>query len=255
MSENDKICLKNLIDLSNSVSKHCVGMEGNISGKVNNGLLIKASGTKLDSLTKKDLVLFDFKGIQLSNFDIYSGNIPVIMNSRKRMNIIQSTIYFNDGDLTILNVKSANINQANIGINTTYPQYALDIGMGDARKPSGANWLNASDYRVKENIIDADLELCAKLVSEIPLRQFTFNTEFQVKTGVSSAPQYGFIAQEVKKVLPESIKYSKEFGYDDFHSLDTDQLFKLEFGATQYLLKQIQQMEAQVSTLETRFKK
>ena len=193
--------------------------------------------------------------IQLSNFDIYSGDIPVIINSRKRMSIIQSTIYFNDGDLTILNVLSSGIKQANIGINTTYPQYALDIGMGDARKPSGMTWLTASDYRVKENIIDADLELCAKLISEIPLRQFTFNKEYQIKTGVSSVPQYGFIAQEVKKVLPESIKYSKEFGYNDFHSLDTDQLFKLDFGATQYLLHKIQQMEFQVSTLETRFKK
>lgn len=237
------------------------GTQWSVTG-INNEMLVSYDSVNWTNLQLSTSIIYaqayasnTTPTIQLSNFDIYSGNIPIIMNSRKRMNIIQSTIYFNDGDLTIRNVISSGINQANIGINTTYPQYALDIGMGDARKPSGANWLNASDYRVKENIIDADLQTCARLISEIPLRQFTYNKEYQNKTGVSSLPQYGFIAQEVKKVLPESVKYSKDFGFEDFHSLDTDQLFKLEFGATQYLLEQIQQMETQVSTLETILKK
>jgi hypothetical protein len=66
--------------------------------------------------------------------------------------------------------------------------------------------------------------------------------------------QYGFIAQEVKAVLPNSIRYSEEFGLSNFHTLDTDQIFKAEFGATQYLLQKLQEMEAQVSTLESRLK-
>ena len=192
--------------------------------------------------------------IQLSNFDIYSGEIPVIMDSRKRMNIIQSTVYFNDGDLTIRRLTST-MPLSYIGINTTYPEYALDIAVGNARKPVGSTWLTASDERVKTDIISANLASCAKLVLDIPLRQYSFTDEFQKRTGTSSDSQYGFIAQEVKKILPEAIHYTKEYGLDDFHSLDTDQIFKLEFGATQYLLNKIQDMEAQVSTLEFRFKK
>ena len=188
--------------------------------------------------------------IQLSNFDIYSGEIPAIMNSRNRMNIIQSTIYFNDGSLTIRH--SDSLNEGNIGINTTYPEYALDIGVGNARKPIGTNWVTASDSRVKRNIETVDLMSCANLVSEIPLRTYSFIKEFQEKTGVGSNTQYGFIAQEVKKSLPESIKYTNEYGLNNFHSLDTDQIFKLEFGATKYLLNIIQKLEAQVSTLEAR---
>jgi len=187
--------------------------------------------------------------IQLSNFDIYSGETPVMMNSRKRMNIIQSTIYFNDGDLTIRRLTSS-IPLSYIGINTTYPEYALDIAVGNARKPVGTTWLTASDERVKSDIVPADLLSCAKLVSEISLRQYSFTNEFQKKTGTSSDAHYGFIAQEVKSVLPNAIHYTKEYGLDDFHSLDTDQIFKLEFGATQYLLNRIEAMEAQVSTLE-----
>jgi hypothetical protein len=61
--------------------------------------------------------------------------------------------------------------------------------------------------------------------------------------------QYGFIAQEVKQILPNSVSMTKEHGLDDFHSLDTDQIYKLEFGALQYLLKQVEKMELQVSTL------
>jgi hypothetical protein len=90
------------------------------------------------------------------------------------------------------------------------------------------------------------------LVSDIPLRTYEFKKEFQEKTGIPSNKYYGFIAQEVKQVLPGSVTYTKEHGLDDFHSLDTDQIFKLEFGATQYLLSAIQKLEDQVSTLEGR---
>jgi len=188
--------------------------------------------------------------IQLSNFDIFSGNLPVFMNSRHRMNIIHSTIYFNDGSLTIRKQLYPNESLGNIGINTTYPEYALDIAVGNARKPVGTNWVTASDSRVKTEIQPVDLFSCAKLISDIPLRTYEFKKEFQEKTGIPSNKYYGFIAQEVKQVLPGSVSYTKEHGLDDFHSLDTDQIFKLEFGATQYLLSAIQKLEDQVSTLE-----
>ena len=191
--------------------------------------------------------------IQFSNFDIYSSEIPSMMNNRKRMNIIQSTIYFNDGDFTIRHLVSTQ-NLGYIGINTTYPQYALDIAVGNARKPSGTTWLTASDARVKTDIQTADLYSCAKIVETLPFRNFSFTKEYQHKTGTSADAVYGFIAQEVKQVLPTAVSYTNEFGYSDFHSLNTDQIFKLEFGATQYLLQKVQQMEIEVSTLEGRLK-
>lgn len=183
--------------------------------------------------------------LSLSNFDIYSSEIPTMLNSRNRMNIIQSTIYFNDGALTI----KKGAGQGLIGINTTYPEYALDIGAGNARKPTGTTWVNPSDKRVKENIKSVDLFSCARLLLQIPFREFSYTAEFQEKTKVTSSMQYGFIAQEVKQILPNSVSLTKEHGLDDFHSLDTDQIYKLEFGALQYLLKQVEKMELQVSTL------
>jgi hypothetical protein len=190
--------------------------------------------------------------IQLSNFDIYSGNIPVMLNQKNRINVIHSTIYFNDGVLTIRKQDSPNQNLGNIGVNTTYPQYALDIAIGNARKPAGTAWVNPSDMRIKTDIEPVDLANCAKIVSEIPLRTYCFTKQFQEKTGLDSTIQYGFIAQEVKHSLPRSINYTNEYGIPDFHSLDTDQIFKAEFGATQFLLHAVQKLEAQVSTLEAR---
>jgi ribulose-5-phosphate 4-epimerase/fuculose-1-phosphate aldolase len=60
--------MKKLIELSKKVSPFCVGMEGNISGKTDKGLLIKASGARLSSLKKDDLVEFDMNNNQISNF-------------------------------------------------------------------------------------------------------------------------------------------------------------------------------------------
>jgi len=188
--------------------------------------------------------------IQFSNFDIFSGEIPALMNTRHRLSVIHSTIYFNDGIFTIRKQLAPNQNLGNIGINTTFPEYSLDIATGNARKPFGTNWVTASDARVKKDIETVDLVSCAKLVSEIPLRTYNFTNEFQEKTGIKPLTYYGFIAQEVKDILPNSVSYTKEHGLDNFHSLDTDQIFKLEFGATQYLLSAVQKLEAQISTLE-----
>lgn len=59
-----------LLTLSKSVSNFCVGMEGNISGKINKtNFLIKASGSKLSNLTENDLLEFNFNGVKISNTD------------------------------------------------------------------------------------------------------------------------------------------------------------------------------------------
>jgi ribulose-5-phosphate 4-epimerase/fuculose-1-phosphate aldolase len=61
--------MKDLIKLSRLASKYCVGMEGNSSMKIDDYLLIKASGSKLNTLTKNDLVKYDLLGNQIDNFN------------------------------------------------------------------------------------------------------------------------------------------------------------------------------------------
>ncbi len=59
--------MESLINLSKKISKYCIGMEGNISAKTENGLIIKASGATLSELSYDDLVEFDLNGNQISN--------------------------------------------------------------------------------------------------------------------------------------------------------------------------------------------
>jgi rhamnose utilization protein RhaD (predicted bifunctional aldolase and dehydrogenase) len=60
----------NLISLSKGISKYCVGMEGNISGKIDNDyFMIKASGQSLANLKDDGLVKYLMTGIQLNHLD------------------------------------------------------------------------------------------------------------------------------------------------------------------------------------------
>lgn len=56
-----------LLRLSISLSDFVVGMEGNISKKTNDGIIIKASGSNLRNLSESDLVSYNFKGVQTNN--------------------------------------------------------------------------------------------------------------------------------------------------------------------------------------------
>jgi ribulose-5-phosphate 4-epimerase/fuculose-1-phosphate aldolase len=59
---------KKLIRLAENASKYCVGMEGNVSGKINEeSFMIKASGHSLSKLKPSGLVRFNFNGEQLDN--------------------------------------------------------------------------------------------------------------------------------------------------------------------------------------------
>lgn len=60
---------KEFIGFAKSVSPYCVGMEGNISQKINDQILIKASGSKLSDLTISDIVTYDLAGNQIGNLD------------------------------------------------------------------------------------------------------------------------------------------------------------------------------------------
>lgn len=59
-----------LLKLTKSISKYCVGMEGNVSEKLTGGLFtIKASGAQMSKMAGEDFVIMNHEGAQVSNFD------------------------------------------------------------------------------------------------------------------------------------------------------------------------------------------
>jgi ribulose-5-phosphate 4-epimerase/fuculose-1-phosphate aldolase len=59
--------ISNLLKLAKEVSKHVVGYEGNISGRLNDGFYIKASGTSLVNLNEDSIVYCNFDGSYNNN--------------------------------------------------------------------------------------------------------------------------------------------------------------------------------------------
>jgi len=60
--------MENMKTFARRISDFCVGMEGNISCKIESGIAIKASGSMLSMLEESDIVDFDLNGEQSSNF-------------------------------------------------------------------------------------------------------------------------------------------------------------------------------------------
>mgnify|MGYP003342059983 CR=1 FL=1 len=116
----------------------------------------------------------------------------------------------------------------NVGIGTASPTYTLDV-TGNIRATStvyAANFDNVSDVSLKSNIepLANSLDILTKLTP------VSFDW---IKTGEK---QFGLIAQEVEKVLPEIVKYQAS---DGVKSVSYIQLIAFLIAAVQDLKKQI----------------
>lgn len=126
-----------------------------------------------------------------------------------------------------------------VGLGMSSPSYQLDLSTDGARKLTSTTWLTGSDERVKENISDANLDVCYDIVKKLKLKRFKWKES--VYPVVDDRNNVGFIAQEVEDIFPKAvIQNSQKFGntvYSDFRSLNADQIYKTMFGATQKLIQ------------------
>jgi hypothetical protein len=100
----------------------------------------------------------------------------------------------------------------NIGINTTIPNYRLEVN-GSAGKLGGGSWSNSSDERLK----DVKGEYKPGLDEITLLRPVAFYYKTDNSRGLPSDEEYiGFIAQEVQEVFPEAVSEGPD-GYLDFN--------------------------------------
>jgi uncharacterized protein YlxP (DUF503 family) len=113
----------------------------------------------------------------------------------------------------------------------------------------------SSDRRVKRNIVDANLALCANTIQSLPLRYFTWEETYAVKTHRADKHVVGFIAQEVKQYFPKSVAEVNNNNISDFNTLDLDQIYKTNIGATKYLLSIVSTQAAQIQSMSTMLNK
>lgn len=182
------------------------------------------------------------------NFHLFTSDTLVSSLSTTALSSRFSTLIFNDNSLLIQRYFYSS-RYGGVGINTSNPSYSLDIGIGDARKPSGSMWITGSDRRIKTNIQTADIPSLLEKMSNLTLVEFTWSSSFSKTHGLSALPTLGFLSQSVQNTFPESICQSEENGFSDFLSLDTDQLLKAKFAATQHLLERVSTLQMRINSL------
>ena len=116
-----------------------------------------------------------------------------------------------------------------LSLGLSAPTFQLDLSTDGARKLSTTTWTTGSDQRIKSDIQSANLARCVDIVDSLDLKYFKW--DIPGVAGPTDSHSLGWIAQEVKEFFPNSVRETQDYGFDDFHNLDSDQLIKTMYGA------------------------
>jgi alpha-tubulin suppressor-like RCC1 family protein len=119
-----------------------------------------------------------------------------------------------------------------LALGLSAPTFQLDLSTDKARKLATTTWTTGSDRRIKSDIQTANLTRCVDIVDSLDLKYFKWDIP-GVQGGQSPTDTHslGWIAQDVKEFFPNSVRLTQDYGFDDFHNLDSDQLIKTMYGA------------------------
>jgi hypothetical protein len=259
----------------------CVGSTAAGEGKIQ---VSNATGGKVRFLRDDNsCVSGDILGVIC--FDATDGNLPTIwenastaikavaaedqgaLNKGGRLEFYVSP---NGKDNNVASTEAMEIDETgNVGMGVSAASHLLQVN-GQGRS-TATTWATSSDIRVKENITPLENSLSA-IMSLRPVTYRWKNSYLKHNTGMQKQ-QTGFIAQEVKLVVPQMVTYTKEtFGkttLEDFHVLNQDALYPLLVGSIKeqqaqyrnhsgFLEEEYQGMNAlyrQQASLETKLEK
>lgn len=100
-----------------------------------------------------------------------------------------------------------------------------------AVKPGSSTWGLPSDVRIKQNIVNADLERCYNDIRNVSLRRFQYISSYYEAIEGNDRHVLGFIAQEVSSIIPKTVNEQPFFGFPNFNILNIDQLNMALYGA------------------------
>jgi len=202
-----------------------------------------------------------------------SQNIPLFLRSTNQIFLAASSMTMN-GTLTV--DKQYNM----VGINNAMPQFNLDVngnsrvsslmigdtasfastntsfqlsvfGTNGPARVGGTTWTQISDQRLKEQIVDADLDRCYNDIKAVQLRRFTYTSSFFNTVALPDRNVLGFIAQEVKQIQPKAITVASAFGVSDLNWLNIDQMNMSLYGAVKRMMQTNEELTSSVIGLQT----
>ena len=138
--------------------------------------------------------------------------------------------------------------------------------MDSAAKPATNTWIVTSDERIKENIINADIDRCYDIVKNLPLKRF--NWKYYDDKTVPDKSMLGWIAQDVKEIFPKAVNITpftikeeikendiiiqeKEV-IEDCLNLNADQINKALYGTVQKLQNIVENQQLTINSLLSR---
>ena len=107
------------------------------------------------------------------------------------------------------------VDTGKVGIGTTSPSYALDVNgdIGASGSIHAPNYMNPSDRRIKTEITNVDDDRALQQVNALESKEYHYISKRQkIKT-------VGFIAQEVKEVIPNAVLLCKDFIPDEMRTI------------------------------------
>ena len=186
---------------------------------------------------------------QLNVFVTIGGNVGGINNvlmSTAVLPVRNSVILANPNTLYLNNINGR------VGLGTNTPATQLQLSTDLAAKPSTSTWTISSDSRLKENIQDADLDLCYNNIKNLRLARYKWKDEVYTEEEVADRSKLGWIAQEVEIFLPKAVQKNNAHGLEDCRSLNTDQIIATLYGCAKKLLNKYETQTTEITELNTK---
>ena len=172
--------------------------------------------------------------IEEDDYDNFYIPTKIISNIQENKNNINNVKKINDNNHKNDVKEIKEINKEEIReINKEITNNELNFGI----------WSINYDNRLKNEINDFNVEESFKIINNLKLKSFTYNKKY-----VKDNNKYvGLVAQDIEKVLPESIKTQKKninnILIKDFKLVDIDQIVKHLVGTVQFLTNKIEYLE------------
>jgi hypothetical protein len=190
----------------------------------------------------KELSIFTL----LASTTTVGGSSNLVATSRPALPDYSNSIISNP---SLITVDTA----GDLGLGISAPSYKLQLSSDSAFKPGSSTWTIASDERIKEDIQDADLDICYQTIKSIPLRRFRWRDGIYKGSEINNDwNRIGFIAQEYKGYFPKDVKEfnftSELINIDNCLSINTGQAWLTNIGAVKKIIQKLELEDYKYST-------